>query len=54
MDIAVQQFIAGGCHLNRDTLQYIRNGSFSDVQAQEIFIPGAAFFSPHIVGSATV
>lgn len=50
----VQQLIADGCHLTRDTLSSIKATGFRSIDAKSINIEKAAFLAPHIVGVATV
>ncbi|XP_002985991.2 methyltransferase-like protein 7A isoform X1 [Selaginella moellendorffii] len=48
----VQQFVADGCHLTRDTLSGIQSASFASVAAQRINISSAFLISPHVIGTA--
>jgi len=50
----VQQVMADGCHLTRDTLHSIKSIPFTEVNAEEISIPEAYFLAPHITGFATI
>lgn len=50
----VQQFVADGCHLNRNTLDYIHDASFPVVKADNINVPSISIISPHIIGMAQV
>ncbi|GAQ81467.1 S-adenosyl-L-methionine dependent methyltransferases [Klebsormidium nitens] len=49
----LQQALADGCHLNRDTLQAVRRTGFASVDASSINIDGLSLLAPHIVGIAT-
>jgi hypothetical protein len=50
----VQQLVADGCHLKRDTLGFIEAAQFASVDARRITVNGASLFGPHVVGSACV
>lgn len=50
----LQQVLADGCHLTRDTLKSIREAGFAAVDAKEFNVDGLSILAPHIVGVATV
>ncbi|KAH7438299.1 hypothetical protein KP509_04G009100 [Ceratopteris richardii] len=50
----VQEFVADGCHLNRNTLDDIQNAQFTRVNAQRINVPELSLISTHIIGMAQV
>lgn len=50
----LQQSLADGCHLDRNTLDYINSAGFTHVEASQLDLEGLGILSPHIVGIATV
>eukprot|EP00803_Ostreobium_quekettii_P006788 evm.model.scf_48.7 EVM.evm.TU.scf_48.7 scf_48:35959-37612(-) len=50
----LQQALADGCHLTRDTLASIRAAGFKDVDAERFDVEGLSLLAPHIAGVATV
>lgn len=50
----VQQLVADGCHLKRDTLGFIEAAQFSSVDARRVKVSGASLIGPHVVGSACI
>ncbi|CAM6083394.1 unnamed protein product [Calypogeia fissa] len=48
----LQQWVADGCHLTRDTLQYIDGAHFGSVQSERFNVASVYLFSPHIRGIA--
>jgi len=50
----VQQLVADGCHLKRDTLGFIEAAEFASLDARRVTVSGASLIGPHVVGSACV
>jgi len=50
----VQQLVADGCHLKRDTLRFIEAADFATVNARRVTVAGASLIGPHVIGSACV
>lgn len=50
----LQQALADGCHLSRDTAATIQAESWSQLQVQSFRVDGASLISPHIRGVATI
>ncbi|KAG0583747.1 hypothetical protein KC19_3G160000 [Ceratodon purpureus] len=50
----VQQLVADGCHLKRDTLGFIEAAQFASVDARRVTVNGASLIGPHVVGSACI
>lgn len=48
----LQQTVADGCHLTRETGKYIREAGFSDVNINTTFLSSASLMNPHIYGIA--
>ncbi|GAB2234247.1 hypothetical protein Droror1_Dr00003491 [Drosera rotundifolia] len=49
----VQQFVADGCHLTRDTAKLIAEAEFSQVDGRMIFVSYASLINPHVYGTAS-
>ncbi|KAL9266443.1 Thiol S-methyltransferase TMT1B-like protein [Drosera capensis] len=45
----VQQFVADGCHLTRDTAKLIAEAEFSQVDGRMIFVSEASLINPHVL-----
>lgn len=50
----LQQLVADGCHLQRDTLSLIEAAQFASVNAERVNVNGISLIAPHVVGSACV
>ena len=50
----VQQLVADGCHLKRDTLRFIEAAQFASLDARGVTVHGASLIGPHVVGSACI
>eukprot|EP00250_Pteridium_aquilinum_P011996 c20442_g1_i1 orf=41-1045(+) len=50
----IEQLVADGCNLNRNTSDAIHDASFTVVKAQKINVPFISLISPHIIGMAQV
>eukprot|EP00210_Caulerpa_lentillifera_P009248 g8815.t1 len=50
----LQQVIADGCHLTRDTSASIKSSGFRAVDVQSVYIDKASFLAPHIFGTAFI
>ncbi|KAG9140150.1 hypothetical protein Leryth_015772 [Lithospermum erythrorhizon] len=48
----LQQFVADGCHLSRETGTSILNAGFSTVNVHNIFLSSASLINPHVYGIA--
>ena len=48
----LQQKLADGCHLSRETGNIISKSGFSSVDLNTAFVSNAAFINPHIYGIA--
>ncbi|RYR09129.1 hypothetical protein Ahy_B05g077234 isoform A [Arachis hypogaea] len=48
----LQQILADGCHLSRDTGNSIYKAGFSSVEFKTAFVSNASFINPHIYGIA--
>lgn len=48
----LQQLLADGCHLTRETGRYISEAGFSSVDSSTGFISSALFINPHLYGIA--
>lgn len=48
----LQQLLADGCHLTRETGRYISNAGFSSVDSSTSFISNAVFINPQLYGIA--
>lgn len=48
----LQQTVADGCHLTRDTGKNIFEAGFSDLQFSMAFLSNASLIKPHIYGMA--
>lgn len=48
----VQQLVADGCHLTRDTLSLIEAAQFASVSAHNFQVEGASIIGPHVCGIA--
>lgn len=48
----LQQLLADGCHLTRETGSYISNAGFSSVDSSMTFISNAVFINPQLYGIA--
>jgi ubiquinone/menaquinone biosynthesis C-methylase UbiE len=48
----LQQLLADGCHLTRDTLRVIEAAGFSQLEAEAFEVEGMGLISPHVAGVA--
>ncbi|KAI3876483.1 hypothetical protein MKX03_030300 [Papaver bracteatum] len=48
----LQQLLADGCHLTRETGRYISEAGFSDVNINKVSVSTASYISPHVYGTA--
>ena len=48
----VQQLVADGCHLTRDTLSLIEAAQFASLSAQKVQVKGASIIKTHVIGIA--
>ncbi|XP_026386276.1 methyltransferase-like protein 7A isoform X1 [Papaver somniferum] len=48
----LQQLLADGCHLTRETGKYISEAGFSDVNINKVSVFSASYISPHVYGTA--
>lgn len=48
----LQQLLADGCHLTRETGKYISEAGFSSVDSNTGYISSALFINPHLYGIA--
>lgn len=48
----VQQLVADGCHLTRDTLSLIEAAQFASVSAHKVQVEGLSIIGPHVIGIA--
>ncbi|KAG0471687.1 hypothetical protein HPP92_016233 [Vanilla planifolia] len=48
----LQQFVAGGCHLTRETGKQISQAGFSTVSLNMASVPTLPIISPHVYGLA--
>lgn len=49
----LQQTVADGCHLSRDTGKEILKAGFSSVDLSMAFLPNALIINPHVYGIAS-
>ncbi len=48
----VQQLVADGCHLSRNTLGLIEAAGFTSLDVKNMRVKGLSLISPHILGTA--
>jgi hypothetical protein len=48
----VQQLVADGCHLSRNTLGLIEAAGFTSLDVKSMRVKGLSLISPHILGTA--
>lgn len=48
----LQQLVADGCHLTRDTGKQIAGVGFSHVSLNNVFLRSVSLFGPHVYGVA--
>lgn len=53
-NLHMQQTLADGCHLNRETLAAVEQAGFKDVNAMRFTLDGFSVIGPHVAGIATV
>lgn len=53
-NLHLQQTLADGCHLNRETLAAVKQAGFKDVDAMRFTLDGFSVIGPHVAGIATV
>lgn len=50
----IQEKVADGCHLTRDTLSYIESAEFSKLDAERVELKDLGIVGPHIYGTAYI
>ena len=53
-NLHLQQTLADGCHLNRETLAAVKQAGFKYVDAMRFTLDGFSVIGPHVAGIATV
>lgn len=48
----LQQALADGCHLTRDTLSQVERAGFAQVDADRFVVDGLSYLGPHVAGVA--
>lgn len=48
----LQQVLADGCHLTRDTLGEVERAGFATVDADTFVVQGLSYLGPHVAGVA--